>query len=517
MTTQNQKVSKILIAPDKFKGSLTSSQAAMAIKRGIEEKFLLPDGRMYPEIVESGACAVEEGNSRVHLQFRMVEIADGGDGSLEVLQKKIPGATLSDIKVHDPLGRCVQSQILLYRTPGAENEADFRSGNENIVVRAENDAEIRSENGKDGFGAENEADFRSGDENIAVRAEKDAEIRSENGKDGFGAEKGSDFRSGNENIAVRAENDAEIRSEGGGLCAFIEMAKVSGLEMLTKGERNPLYTSTYGLGEAIREAVANGATQITLSIGGSATNDGGSGMLQALGYSFYDGAGNEMASPICGGDLIRVAAVGAPKGSDADVLSGIEFKVICDVTNPLVGEQGATAVYGPQKGADGEALEVLEAGLLNYAAVAEKCLGVSSEMKMYPGAGAAGGVGYAGLAFLGAELVPGWKFFALITSLEESVQWADLVITGEGSLDSQSLNGKVVSGVINFAARYNKEVAIFCGISKLAPADMEAISQMLPKGVACHSIASLGHPLDVCMSHAAELLQQLACSAVYAL
>lgn len=394
MATQNQNIRKILIATDKFKGSLTSAQAAEAIERGLQEKFLLPDSSCKPE-------------------FRIIEIADGGDGSLEVLQGKLHGSQVVPVKVHDPVGKEVVSQILIYELHGMQ-------------------------------------------------------------------------------------------------CAFIEMAKVSGLEMLGKGERNPLHTSTYGMGEAIKAAMARGVTQITLSIGGSATNDGGAGMLQALGYRFSDSEGKEIAAPICGGDLRKIARIGAPdagmEGRDGNILSGITFNVICDVTNPLLGDQGATAVYGPQKGADAQALQQLEAGLANYASVVEKCLGVPVGYKEHPGAGAAGGVGYAGLAFLGAELIPGWRFFARITSLEESVQWADLVITGEGSLDSQSLSGKVVSGVLNLASKYNKEVIIFCGVSKLVPEELG--------GIRCYSIASLGHPLDVCMSQAAPLLQQLAKGAV---
>lgn len=423
MTTQNQTVWKILIAPDKFKGSLTSAQAAEAIRKGIQQAA--PGG----------------------LEFRIIEIADGGDGSLEVLHKRLSGSRVVEVPVHDPVGKQVESQILLYDMPG------------------------------------------TGDA----------------GKE-----------------AVKK-------------CAFIEMAKVSGLEMLIGEERNPLHTSTYGMGEAIRAAVEQGVQEITLSIGGSATNDGGSGMLQALGYRFLDAAGEELAAPICGGDLVRVASIVAPEAQEhisacgytgssnaphqpdagalevyGTLLQGITFKVICDVTNPLLGPQGATAVYGPQKGADAQALQQLETGLANYAATAEKFLGVPQECKEHPGAGAAGGVGYAGLASLGAELIPGWRFFAQITSLEESVQWADLVITGEGSLDSQSLSGKVVSGVLNLAAQYNKEVKIFCGVSKLTPDEIEAVSRTLPEGVSCYSIDSLGHPLEICMRDAALLLQQLA-------
>lgn len=454
MTTQNQTIRKILIAPDKFKGSLTSTQAAEAIRKGIQEAASLHSGHVSEDICagegvsqysghDSGQiCAQRQQAAPGGLEFRIIEIADGGDGSLEVLQKKIPGSRVVEVPVHDPVGKRVESQVLLYDMHGS------------------------GEAGK---------------------------------------------------AAVKK-------------CAFIEMAKVSGLEMLSRGERNPLYTSTYGMGEAIRAAARQGAQEITLSIGGSATNDGGSGMLQALGYRFLDAAGEEIAAPICGGDLVRVASIVAPMGDKMTVAEGdpcccgmeqepsecvgglqeITFKVICDVTNPLLGQQGATAVYGPQKGADAQALQQLEAGLANYAAAAEKSLGVPQESKEHPGAGAAGGVGYAGLAFLGAELIPGWRFFAQITSLEEGVQWADLVITGEGSLDSQSLSGKVVSGVLNLAAQHNKGVKIFCGVSKLTPGEMEAVSRTLPEGAGCYSIASLGYPLEVCMRDAARLLQQLA-------
>ena len=152
----------------------------------------------------------------------------------------------------------------------------------------------------------------------------------------------------------------------------------------------------------------------------------------------------------------------------------------------------------------------MEAGKRSFTGVAERCLGVAAESKEQPGAGAAGGVGYAGLAFMGAGLVPGWRFFARITSLEESVEWADLVITGEGSLDSQSLSGKVVSGVVTLAKECGKPVMIFCGVNKLPQQEMEALRQELDGAVEIRSIASLGHPLEVCMRDAAALLEQLA-------
>jgi glycerate kinase len=229
-------------------------------------------------------------------------------------------------------------------------------------------------------------------------------------------------------------------------------------------------------------------------------------MLQALGYQFTGAAGELLPVPVCGGDLERVVGIKEPK----EKLWG-NVEVICDVTNPLLGPNGATAVYAPQKGADSEALLKLEAGKKNFTVVAEKCLGIAESCKEQPGAGAAGGVGYAGLAFLGAGLVPGWRFFARITSLEESVEWADLVITGEGSLDSQSLSGKVVSGVVALAKEYGKPVMIFCGVNRLGKDEMEALRQELDGAVEIRSIASLGHPLEVCMRDAAALLEQLAC------
>lgn len=605
MTTHNQTIHKILIAPDKFKGSLTSLQAANAIRRGMERKFLLPDnslpdgslllggdpllgGTSLPEgtpLPEGGdsqlgnnsgagcsregvtsqlgnnsgaGCAPSDGDPVAPLQFQIVEIADGGDGSLEVLKNRIPGAKTADVTVHDPLGREVVSQILLYSLPGAEKDTFLGAEKRNVAACAENCAETRSEGCIDEFCAGNGAGARSESCMSGFCAGNGAEMRSEGCGNVFCAGNGTETRPegcGNEFCAgngaeMRSEGGVnefcagkgtETRSEGGELCAFIEMAKVSGLEMLAKGERNPLFTSTYGMGEAIKAAVVNGATQVTLSIGGSATNDGGAGMLQALGYRFLDAQGGEIAVPICGGDLQRVAEIVAPctdagdignivdacnvvnagesvmcgagKGASGNcvggkgrsVLSGVKFKVICDVSNPLLGPQGATAVYGPQKGADAQALVCLEAGLANFAAVAERCLGVAPEMKVYPGAGAAGGVGYAGTAFLGGNLVSGWKFFTEITSLEEKVQWADLVITGEGSVDSQSLSGKIVGGVMELARKWNRPVEIFCGISSL---------QELPQGVRCHSLASIEPDLQVCMTQAAALLEKLAASAI---
>jgi glycerate kinase len=146
-------------------------------------------------------------------------------------------------------------------------------------------------------------------------------------------------------------------------------------------------------------------------------------------------------------------------------------------------------------------MEILERGKANMAAVAERCLHILPQMKLLPGAGAAGGVGYAGTAFLGGKLLSGWKFFTEITSLEEKVQWADVVVTGEGSVDSQSLSGKIVGGIMELARKYGKPVEIFCGVSSL---------EQLPQGVRCHSLVSIEPDTQVCMTQAAALLERLA-------
>ena len=203
-----------------------------------------------------------------------------------------------------------------------------------------------------------------------------------------------------------------------------------------------------------------------------------------------------MPTPICGKDLQDVAHIDLP-----DEPLGCRIEVICDVDNPLLGENGATAVYAPQKGATPEALVQLEKGKANMAEVAERCLHIFPQMKLLPGAGAAGGVGYAGTAFLGGKLLSGWKFFTEITSLEEKVQWADVVVTGEGSVDSQSLSGKIVGGIMELARKWGKPVEIFCGISSL---------EQLPQGVRCHSLVSIEPNTQICMTRAAELLEKLA-------
>ena len=343
----------ILIAPDKFKGSLTAREAAQAVAEGIREAYdnvsALPD--------ESP------------LNIELLPMADGGDGSLDIVEQQFGGKRIQ-CRVHDPLGREIVAEYLL--------------------------------------------------------------------------------------------NDSE---------AFIEMAAISGLELIKTEARNPLYTSTYGLGEAIKDACRRGATTISLSIGGSATNDCGAGMLQALGMAvtlksgdFVEKNVKSAADIITGGELQNIAFVDLAAVREFLSVRGVKFRVICDVDNPLFGANGATHVYSQQKGADRQMQNCLEDGVKHFADLTGK---YHNKGFTFAGAGAAGGAGYALHALLDAELVKGSSFFAELNRLDEMIQRADIVITGEGCLDEQSFNGKVIGTMFDKCKEYGKMLYIFCGISKL--------------------------------------------------
>lgn len=240
-------------------------------------------------------------------------------------------------------------------------------------------------------------------------------------------------------------------------CAVVEMAAASGLERIPVSVRNPLVTSTYGTGELIRAALDRGVTQIILGLGGSATNDGGAGMLQALGYRLLDQYGVDI--PHGGVGLAALASIDCAQ-VDAR-LSHCQFIVACDVTNPLTGPSGASYVFGPQKGADPAMVGLLDENLKHYARIVAQESGVDVEFA--PGAGAAGGTGAALLAFMKAELRSGIDMVTSAVGLEQAIAEADLVITGEGRLDSQSVNGKVPVGIARIAKRYNKPVIAIAG------------------------------------------------------
>lgn len=235
--------------------------------------------------------------------------------------------------------------------------------------------------------------------------------------------------------------------------AFIEMAQASGLMLLPQERRNPLLTSTLGTGELLADALRRGATRIWLTVGGSATVDGGTGAAAALGWRFLDAGGQELAP--CGAALARITKIEAPCGGRPDV------EVLCDVDNPLCGEHGSARVFGPQKGATPAMVEQLDAGLQNLAKVVRAQLG--RDILEIPGAGASGGLAAGAIAFLNARLVSGIATVMAASRLEEDLAGADWVITGEGQFDEQSLRGKVVAGVAALARRRGVKIAVLAG------------------------------------------------------
>ena len=244
---------------------------------------------------------------------------------------------------------------------------------------------------------------------------------------------------------------------GDGATAVIEMAAASGLALVPPARRNPLRTSSRGTGELIRAALDAGARRFILGIGGSATNDGGAGMVQALGARLLDAEGRALDGS--GGDLARLERIDVSALDPR--LAECRIEVACDVDNPLTGPRGASAVFGPQKGATPEMVQVLDANLAHLARIVERDLGVSVDR--VPGAGAAGGMGAAMLAFFGATLKPGIEIVTAAVDLDAHVRDADLVITGEGRIDFQTVHGKTPIGVARVAKRHGKAVIGIAG------------------------------------------------------
>ena len=228
--------------------------------------------------------------------------------------------------------------------------------------------------------------------------------------------------------------------------AFVEMARAAGLTMVPEKRRNPLDTTTFGVGELIMDAAKGGCRDIYLCIGGSATGDCGMGMLTAMGWRFLDGEGRQCG--VAGRDLARVAAI----GGGAEKLAGVKFHVACDVNNPLCGKNGAAAVYGPQKGASPEDVGFMDAAAERFSKVCAEYFG--RDASALAGAGAAGGMGYALAEFLDAELIPGAELVLQAGGIEKDLPGADYAVTGEGRLDSQSVMGKVPVGVAKLAGKY---------------------------------------------------------------
>lgn len=242
--------------------------------------------------------------------------------------------------------------------------------------------------------------------------------------------------------------------------AVLEMAAAAGITLVEPEKRNPMKTTTYGVGELIRDAIKKGCRHFIVGIGGSVTNDGGIGMLQALGFGMLDQKGRQVS--FGGEGLSMLHQITAE--SVMEELKECTFRIACDVTNPLCGPLGASAVYGPQKGADPQMISELD-GYLGHFALLAKGLRPSADPEV-PGTGAAGGLGYAFLIFTNAVLESGIQIVMEETGLEEHVKNADLVVTGEGCLDGQTVQGKAPIGVAGLAKKYGKPVIAFSGIVK---------------------------------------------------
>jgi len=368
---------RIVVAPDSFKGSLSSIQAANAIEKGI--------------IGAAQTC-------REPVEVIYVPIADGGEGTVEAIITANKGEIVKT-RVLDPLGREIDSF--------------------------------------------------------------------------FG---------------ILPDNSA-----------VIEMAAASGLNLLGDDERNPMKTTTYGTGQLIKEALDYGCKRIIIGIGGSATNDGGVGMAQALGVSFLDEEGNQIA--FGGGELSKISKIDVslldPRIKDTVIT------IASDVKNPLCGPNGASAVYGPQKGATPEMVETLDRNLKHLAKTIHEQLNI--DILNVPGSGAAGGLGAGLMAFLGAKFCLGIKLVTELARLEEKIQRADLVVTGEGSTDYQTLFGKVPHGIADIAKKYSKPVICISGSLG------KGYEQLYNEGIdAFFSIVNRPMSLEEAMNNAEVLLEQTA-------
>jgi len=296
--------------------------------------------------------------------------------------------------------------------------------------------------------------------------------------------------------------------------AVVEMAVASGLPLLKPEERNPLKTTTFGTGELIKAAVEKGAEKILLTVGGSATNDGGVGAAEALGWKFLNENGKPTPAfghPSAGGDFPSLGKIVPPENLDLP-----EIDVLCDVTNPLCGPNGASAVYGPQKGATPEMVEALDSKLWKLSEKVFQTLETGSggvaNIRDLPGAGAAGGLAFGAVAFMDGKLVPGIDTVMEVGGLAELLVGADWVLTGEGKFDSQSIQGKVVDGVARLAAEAGAKTGVFAGTVLLAEpewraAGIETVYQLNP----------LGMDLDEAISRSREHLVEAAASFARAL
>src|SRR5580693_9237155 len=284
--------------------------------------------------------------------------------------------------------------------------------------------------------------------------------------------------------------------------AVIEAAQACGLTLLPAGCLAPLTATSRGVGELILTAARMGAKRIVLGVGGVATTDGGAGLLQALGARLTDDNGREL--PPGGAALARLANLDVAALRD---LPGVEFLLASDVDNPLLGPSGAAAVYGPQKGASPAEVRLLEAGLRRWADVTEAALAGPVPLRDAPGAGAAGGIGFTAMLFLGARMRPGIELLLELAAFGSRLDGVRLVITGEGSLDAQSLHGKAPVGVARAAAAHDPPVPVVAvaGVCRLSPAELREAGF-----AACYAIADREPDLNRSIAEAGPLLEELA-------
>lgn len=444
---------KIVVAVDSFKGCLGSLEVADAIEAGIKA--------VHPR------CEVVK-----------VPVADGGEGTVQALVGAT-GGRMRALTVTGPLGRPVRAAYGILG-PATANVAV----NTTAATAANSPANAASANATAAVANAHAtaADINS-TANIANAhaATPDSPAATANSL-AITANANSTAAAANANstTAANAHATADINAAAANAAAhtaagtaIIEMAAASGLPLVPPGERNPMETTTRGTGELIADALARGCRRIILGIGGSATNDAGAGMLQALGYRFFDAAGAELGR---GGKILeRIARVDAAGANP--LLRETEFRVACDVDNPFHGPRGAAHVYGPQKGADPQMVAALDRGLARFAGVIRAHTG--RDIAAAPGAGAAGGLGGALLAFLDARLQPGIALVLETLRFDELLAGASLVITGEGRMDAQTAMGKAPQGVAAAAAR--------CGVPVIALAggveDAAAINRLGIAGV----------------------------------
>lgn len=281
--------------------------------------------------------------------------------------------------------------------------------------------------------------------------------------------------------------------------AFIEMAEASGVKLLDKSEFDCINATTFGTGEMIVDAINKGAKIIILGIGGSATNDCGIGMAAALGYQFLDER-NNLVKPI-GANLSKIKSINASEIHKG--ISNVDFKIACDVTNPLYGKNGAAYVYGGQKGASEKEIVLLNKGLEDFAKILNDVF--TTDVQSVKGAGAAGGMGIASKLFLNGSLEPGIQLIKNLANFDEKIKNADWIITGEGKLDNQTLSGKTIQGVLESAKIQNIKVASFCGKIELTKNELKEIGIGYGKDIISNS-----KNLDDAMNNSSKYLKILA-------